>query len=129
MIRPKGDDDHADRLLRDEPDSVLMRRNRVAGVVFVLVLLGVSSYAVWSSQATSAAATEGIAADGLSDDFERAAGAVNAEESLERKYRLEPGPEVRAHYDSAAADLAPRYRCCSDERCAASVPVTDAAQR
>ncbi len=35
--------------------------------------------------------------------YAQAANAVGAEESLERKYRLEPGPAVQAKYDQAAA--------------------------
>jgi diguanylate cyclase (GGDEF)-like protein len=44
-------------------------------------------------------------ADRLSNSFADAAKAVAAEESLERKYRLEPGPEVLARYEKAAAGL------------------------
>jgi diguanylate cyclase (GGDEF)-like protein/PAS domain S-box-containing protein len=39
----------------------------------------------------------------LSDAFEEARYAIGREESLERKYRLEPGPDVRARYREAAA--------------------------
>jgi len=51
------------------------------------------------------AADRAVAAGGLSDDYAGAAAAVAGQESLERKYRLEPGPGVRAMYDAAAADL------------------------
>jgi len=71
----------------------------------VLVLLAVSVFAVWSSQANAAAAGRAAAASELSDDFAQAAKAVAAEESLERKYRLEPGPDVRARYDAASTEL------------------------
>ncbi len=42
-------------------------------------------------------------ANRLSDEFARAASAVASEESLERKYRLEPSPDVRTMYDAAQA--------------------------
>lgn len=71
----------------------------------VLVLLAVSVFAVWSSQANAAAAGRAAAASELSDDFAQAAKAVAAEESLHRKYRLEPGPDVRARYDAASTEL------------------------
>ena len=56
----------------------------------VLVLLAVSVFAVVESQLTAAAAEEAVAASTVSEDYWRAATAVAAEESLERKYRLEP---------------------------------------
>lgn len=83
----------------------LARRSRIASVGVVGVLLGVSAFAVWSSQATANATAEAAAASQLSDDYARAASAVAAEESLERKYRLEPGPAVRARYAATAASL------------------------
>ena len=55
------------------------------------MLLAVSVFAVVESQLTAAAAEEAVAASTVSDDYWRAATAVAAEESLERKYRLEPG--------------------------------------
>src|SRR3954470_4068926 len=42
----------------------------------------------------------------LSEAYNRAHTAVAAEESLERKYRLEPGAEVRGRHLRAGADLA-----------------------
>ena len=84
-------------------DLRVARRSRVAGAGLVLVLLAVSLFAVWSSQATSRASARAVTASGLSDDYEAAATAVAGEESLERKYRLEPGPDVQAKYDAVAA--------------------------
>jgi diguanylate cyclase len=81
------------------------RRSRVASAALVTILLGVSAFAVWTSQATNVAAQRAVKASALSDDFADAATAVAAEESLERKYRLEPGSEVRTHYNEAAAAL------------------------
>jgi diguanylate cyclase (GGDEF)-like protein len=87
------------------PRDPLARRSRLAGLGVVVILLGVSLFAVWASQATARAAVVAAAASRLSDDYGRAASAVAAEESLERKYRLEPGLEVRVRYDAAAANL------------------------
>jgi hypothetical protein len=74
-------------------------------VGLVLVLLAVSVFAVLESQLTAAAAEEAVAASTVSDDYWRAATAMAAEESLERKYRLEPGAGVRARFDQSAAAL------------------------
>jgi diguanylate cyclase (GGDEF)-like protein len=71
----------------------------------VVILLGVSGFAVWSSDATAVAARNASTANLLSDDYAQADSAVAAQESLERKYRLEPGPAVRASYDAAAASF------------------------
>jgi diguanylate cyclase (GGDEF)-like protein len=86
-------------------DERVARRSRMASGALMLVLLAVSVFAVWSSQATGIAASRAVAASAVSDDYARAASAVSAEESLERKYRLEPGPGVRARYEEVAAAL------------------------
>ena len=83
-------------------DGAVARRSRLAGGALVLVLLAVSVFAVWSSQATSQASARAVTASGLSDDYAEAANAAGGEKSLERKYRLEPGPDVQAKYDKAA---------------------------
>jgi diguanylate cyclase (GGDEF)-like protein len=90
-------------VLSGRVDEAVARRSRLAGVALVLVLLGVSVFAVWSSQATSQASARAVTASGLSDDYAEAANAVRGEQSLERKYRLEPGPDVQAKFDEVAA--------------------------
>src|SRR5664280_2514879 len=92
-------------VLPAEPGDCAARRSRLASIGLVLILLGASVFAVWSSQATSRTARAASLASRLSDDYADAATAVAAEESLERKYRLEPGPDVQARYDAAAGML------------------------
>jgi hypothetical protein len=87
------------------PDVRAARRSQVASVGLVLVLLAVSVFAVVESQLTAAAAEEAVAASLLSQDYWLAATAVAAEESLERKYRLELGEAVRVRFDQSAAAL------------------------
>ena len=84
----------------------LAKRSRVATGALVLTLLTISGFGIWSADATSVAADQAIAANALSDDYAMAATAVGAEESLERKYRLEPGPNIRTRYDDSVASLA-----------------------
>jgi diguanylate cyclase (GGDEF)-like protein len=86
-------------------DGRVAWRSRVASVGLVLVLLAVSLFAVWSSVATSDAASRAVAASGLSDDYARAASALNAEESLEYQYFLDPAARVRASHAAVAAVL------------------------
>jgi len=93
---------HRSPLPSDEADCRVARRSRLASGALVLVLLAVSAFAIWSSQATSQAAARAGTASGLSDAYAEAANAVGGEESLERKYRLEPGPDVQAKYDKVA---------------------------
>jgi diguanylate cyclase len=90
---------------RTRSDVRAARRSQVASVGLVLVLLAVSVFAVVESQLTAAAAEKAVAASTVSEDYWRAATAVGAEESLERKYRLEPGEGVRVRFDQAAAAL------------------------
>lgn len=84
-------------------DNEMLPKLASAGLLVVLVC--VSGFAIWSSWATSQAAERAIASSIMSDHFSSAATAVSAQESLERKYRLEPGPDVLARYDQASHDL------------------------
>ncbi len=78
---------------------------RASSAGLFAVLIGVSAFAMWSAVSTRQSAERAIASNTLSDHYAAAATAVAAEESLERKYRLEPGPEVRRRFDKATGDL------------------------
>jgi diguanylate cyclase len=88
-----------------DPNRHIARRGRPAAIGIVVILLGVSGFAVWASHATATATRNASLANRLSDAYARADSAVAAEESLERKYRLEPSPAVRANYNAAAASF------------------------
>jgi diguanylate cyclase (GGDEF)-like protein len=76
-------------------------RMATAGLAAVLLLL--TGFALWASFSTNRAALQANHFSRLSDAYQQARFAVAAEESLERKYRLEPGPEVRKRYERASA--------------------------
>ena len=78
-------------------------RAATAGLAAVLVLL--TGFALWAAFSTNRAARQADRLSRLSDAYQQARFAVGAEESLERKYRLEPGTEVRARFQQAAASL------------------------
>jgi diguanylate cyclase (GGDEF)-like protein len=78
-------------------------RLATAGLAAVLLLL--TGFALWAGYSTNRAARQTDHLSRLSDAYQQARFAVAAEESLERKYRLEPGPEVRQRYEQAAAAL------------------------
>jgi diguanylate cyclase len=78
---------------------------RASSAGLFLVLISVSGFAMWSAMSTRESAERAIASNTLSDHYAAAATAVSAEESLERKYRLEPEPKVRRRFEKAAADL------------------------
>lgn len=80
-------------------------RSRAASVGLALVLLCVSGFAIWSSQATADAAHTAATTNQLSDDYAAAAAALKSEESLENKYRLDPGQNVRLLHRAAASQL------------------------
>ena len=71
----------------------------------MLVLLVIGAFALWSSTVTANAVVRADVASRLADDYEQAARAVAGEESLERKYRLEPGAGVLASYDAESTAL------------------------
>jgi diguanylate cyclase len=81
----------------------LTARSAIIGMVVVLAIVAgvVGASSLYTSQVTD----EVVSSEKLSADYELAAKAVANEESLERKYRLEPGPDVLARYDAAATQL------------------------
>lgn len=78
---------------------------RASSAGLFAVLIGVSAFAMWSAVSTRQSAERAIASNIMSDHYAAAAAAVAAEESLERKYRVEPGLEVRRRFDKATAEL------------------------
>ena len=78
---------------------------KASAIGLYVVLFGVSGFTMWASVSTSRSADRAIASSILADHYAAASAAVAAEESLERKYRLEPGPEVRRRFAKASADL------------------------
>jgi len=78
-------------------------RLATAGLAAVLAVL--TGFALWAAYSTNRAARQADRLSSLSDAYQQARFAVAAEESLERKYRLEPGPEVRAKFQQAATSL------------------------
>jgi hypothetical protein len=73
------------------------------GLAGVLILL--AGFAYWGALTTYRAGTAAKHFDELSDAFDAARAAVASEESLERKYRLEPGAEVRKRHRAASDEL------------------------
>lgn len=62
-------------------------------------------FSIWASLTTQQAANRTAVSVYLNDQYQQARFAVGAEESLERKYRLEPGPEPLAAHTAAAMAL------------------------
>jgi len=79
--------------------------SRVSTFGLLGVLLSLTSFAIWTSVSTSRLSDDATICLLLSNNYAAAATAVAAEESLERKFRLEPSPQVRQRYDKAADNL------------------------
>lgn len=77
----------------------------LASTVLAIVLSFLTAGAVTGALLSYRAGTSAKHATNMSDAFEEARYAVGAEESLERKYRLEPSPDVRARHGAAAGSL------------------------
>jgi diguanylate cyclase (GGDEF)-like protein/PAS domain S-box-containing protein len=73
------------------------------GLAGVLILL--AGFAFWGALTTYRAGTAAKHFEELSDAFDAARAAVASEESLERKYRLVPGAEVRKRHRAASDEL------------------------
>jgi diguanylate cyclase (GGDEF)-like protein len=82
------------------------RFGRVAALGLAITLLGLTVLSLLGVTSTRSAASRVALSTALSEAYARAKEAVAAEESLERKYRLEPGAEIRARHAAAGADLA-----------------------
>ena len=78
------------------------RVRQVASFGLMAVLVVLPGFPLAGALLAFGASTAARHAILLGDAFEEARYAVGAEESLERKYRLEPGPEVRARHRQAA---------------------------
>src|SRR4051794_18341449 len=89
--------------------------SRIATAGLVVIVLVVSGFALWASQTPARAARQAAAATRLATDYTVAAQAVDAEESLERQYRLEPGRDVRAAHAAAARKLVASLTKAADE--------------
>jgi diguanylate cyclase len=89
----------------DEQASNERTITRLATSGLAAVLIVLTGFALWAAYSTNRAARQADRLNRLSDAYQQARFAVAAEESLERKYRLEPGPEVRQRYQQAAAIL------------------------
>ena len=80
-------------------------RNRWAIIGASIGLVGLIGVVTVGSLVTSKAAGASARAVRIADAYDHAAGAIAAEESLERKYRLEPGPVPKAAHAAAEASL------------------------
>jgi len=79
---------------------------RLASLGLLAVLVTLPGFALWGATSTYQTGVAVGRATELSNAFEEARYAVGAEESLERKYRLEPGEEVRSDHRAAAITMA-----------------------
>ena len=79
--------------------------SRLASFGLASVLIVLSFVAVWGEFSTNRAAHAAKRSSELSDAFEQARFNVAAEESLNRKYRLQPSAEVLGQHREAASSL------------------------
>lgn len=78
---------------------------RLASIGLLTVLVGLPGFALWGATATYQTGVAVRQATELSNALDAARYVVAAEESLGRKYRLEPSQEVRRRHQAAAADM------------------------
>lgn len=78
---------------------------KAAPSALAIVLLLLAGFSLWVAVATSDASDKVEISTFLSVQYEDAHYTVGAEESLERKYHLEPSPDVRAKHQAAADGL------------------------
>ena len=110
------------RAARTRPDRYLLGISAVAVTLIALMVVSIAG-----SFATYRAATRSERASRLNNAYQRAATGIAAEESLERKYRLEPGPVPLAAHIAAqdevreALDDVRRLGAAADQRLASEV--------
>jgi signal transduction histidine kinase len=88
-------------------------RVAIAGLAAALLLL--TGFSVWVAYSTSETSRRVSRSVRLADEYQAARFAVSTEESLERKYRLEPGPTIRADFEKASHSLAAALRAASTD--------------
>src|SRR5690242_8034084 len=81
------------------------RARRAAVVGLAVTLLALTALSVVGTVSTGRSADTVTRSATLAAAYDRAHDAVAAEESLERKYRLEPDPDVRSQHRQAGEDL------------------------
>jgi diguanylate cyclase (GGDEF)-like protein len=86
-------------------DRIAGSRNRWAIIGASIGLVGLIGVVTVGSLVTSNAAGTSARAVRIADAYAHAASAIAAEESLERKYRLQPGPGPKAAHRAAEAAL------------------------
>ena len=86
-------------------DRISGSRNRWALIGASLGLVGLIGVITVGSLVTSNAAGTSARAVRIADAYAHAASAIAAEESLERKYRLQPGPVPKAAHTAAEVSL------------------------
>src|SRR5712691_4913312 len=79
--------------------------SRLISFGLAAVLLALTGFSIWVSVITQEVSYSVSTTVYVSGQYGRARNAVAAEQSLERKYRLEPGPDVQAAHRAAAAAL------------------------
>ncbi|MFL5697820.1 MAG: diguanylate cyclase [Ktedonobacteraceae bacterium] len=79
--------------------------SRLTSSGLTTILIALTAFSIWATLTTQQAANRTTVSEYLNDQYQQARFAVSAEESLERKYRLEPGPEPLANHTAAAAAL------------------------
>ena len=81
------------------------RSTRLAALALVLVLVGLATMAIWSNIGASRATVKVARASERLEWYTDARYDVSQEESLERKYRLEPSGTVLAQHAAAGRDV------------------------
>jgi diguanylate cyclase (GGDEF)-like protein len=81
------------------------RFGRVAALGLAVTLLALTVLSLLGVTSTRGAAARVDRSTALARAYGQAKAAVAAEESLERKYRLEPGPAIRGRHAAAGAEL------------------------
>lgn len=71
----------------------------------ITILLVLTGFSIWAALITQQAVKRTVIAEYLNDQYQQARFDIGAEESLERKYRLEPGPEPLAGHTAIAVAL------------------------
>jgi diguanylate cyclase (GGDEF)-like protein/PAS domain S-box-containing protein len=87
------------------PDRLVRFAGRLASGLLALVIVVLVAFSLWTTAAIRTATDRAQSYGTESDSFQQAKFAMSEEESLGRKYRLQPSPEWKTKYAEAAALL------------------------
>lgn len=104
-INPLKPEDKTNLLKKAVGRHLSQNMTRLATIILILIIFSLTIFTLWVASTNFQAVQEVQKTTRLNNLFEHAHYAVSEVESLERKYRLEPSPEVKSRHMAAVLEV------------------------